>query len=116
MTIQDFCPLLVNNHPASALADSGAQKTILSTDFVKRLGIPITPGNGKIDLALAGCSAQIQGYATIDITTTAHHLRQCNIMVANLPSHIQMYLGMDIFPLLGIKLVGLPTEHPAPFR
>jgi hypothetical protein len=107
-----YCALLVNKHPTQALADFGATLSLLDTQFAAKLGCPITPCSGKLNLALAGHTVDITGYVLTDIKTTSHHLRSCKLYIAPLPDKTHIYLGMDLLPRLGIKITGLPIDFP----
>ena len=105
-------PILVNRHKVLALVDTGAQRTLISQTLAAAADLPVKPSAVTITTALKGCSGGIHGTTQTTLLTSEHQINNVHLLVADLPPHIDMYIGMDTLPSLGIRIEGLPTEFP----
>lgn len=79
-----FTKVLLNQHPAVALIDTGACVTLISSEHAKRIKLPIQPCTLGLDLETAGDSKLVlEGQADVIIT------------IGSSDFHIRVYIGRD---------------------
>lgn len=111
-----ICPATINGLKASLLVDSGSQVTCLSPQSLSLLNLDLVSDPRVFTPCGDGNEVKSPGYVVIRelrvgrFTLRNLHLPVCDIHDACTPAH--GILGLDLFGLVGISVVGVPITYP----
>ena len=109
-------PILFNNIRTSAVVDSGAMISVVTTNFVSEYNIATEPYHEPVSLAAQGHTVKVDRVtAPITLRTNSSEVT-ARFRVLDLEVAAPILLGLDLLPLLGIRITGLPTDYPEPLR
>ena len=103
-----ICPVTIANIDLFGIVDTGSSHSIVSQKWYSLLNLPVISSHGSVILANDSIVARIGCTVPLDIT--------CNNITVKVSFEIldmvsDLILGLDIIPLLGITISGVPIAH-----
>ena len=103
-----ICPVTISNIDLFGLVDTGSSHSIVSRKWYSGLELPVLSSQGSIILANDSLVARIGRTVPLGIT--------CNNITVKVSFEIldmvsDLILGLDVIPLLGITISGVPIAH-----
>jgi transposase InsO family protein len=103
-------PITINGHDITALIDTGANMSFITTELTNKLQITTKPVSGIIELA-------IPGFKIDRIATTEPLIIQCGEITVEAELEVvaelngpSVFIGSDLLPKLEIPINGLPFQ------
>ena len=106
-----YTPVLINDHPAWALVDSGATTLFISSNFVKKHSIGTTMTRGTIVDGRGKTMAARRGKAYITVMNGDYTVPS-SAEVMDMPPGRDLVIGLDHFQQFGYELRGVPALPP----
>jgi hypothetical protein len=107
-------PVLIDGIRVFALVDSGSDISGVSTRLVSasRLAKPLQPPRiESVGTFSASGTNESRGSVSLNVRTTTRDTQWC-FEVFQLPDDMEVLIGTDLMPTLGISIQGLPVSYP----
>ena len=111
-----IAPTVVAKTKVMALLDSGSEISAIDESLVEELSLPIIPHQNRVStlvLAVQGHEVKRIGYVEVPIQFGKKSFPSIKLEVMKLGPDTKLLFGLDLWPKLGLRVEGLPSNFPA---
>lgn len=102
-------PVTIDDYPVYAILDTGADKSVMSESLVNKLKLKKEPSDYKVSLATKDSEINEVSVCKHTISTTNKTIEH-EFVVINMANEIEMLIGSDLYPSLGIEIHNVPIQ------